>query len=43
MIKSRRRGEASVGFANQAGDRLQSVTWSVGEIDAMNQSAATAT
>ena len=34
---------ASVGIAHQAGERLGSVTQSIGEIDAMNQSVATAT
>lgn len=43
MTESQRRSEASVGIANQAGERLGSVTRSIGEIDAMNQSVATAT
>ncbi|MNP53515.1 Methyl-accepting chemotaxis protein PctC [compost metagenome] len=32
-----------MGIANQAGDRLGSVTQRIGEIDGMNQSVATAT
>ena len=43
MTESQRQSEASVGIANQAGERLGSVTQSIGEIDAMNQSVATAT
>ncbi|MCQ4260842.1 methyl-accepting chemotaxis protein [Stutzerimonas stutzeri] len=43
MTESQKRSEASVGIANQAGERLGSVTRSIGEIDAMNQSVATAT
>ena len=43
MTESQRQSEASVGIANQAGERLGSVTLSIGEIDAMNQSVATAT
>ncbi|TCD20769.1 methyl-accepting chemotaxis protein [Pseudomonas sp. IC_126] len=43
MTESQRQSEASVGIANQAGERLSSVTQSIGEIDAMNQSVATAT
>ena len=43
MTESQRQSEASVGIANQAGERLESVTRSIGEIDAMNQSVATAT
>ncbi|HCJ30024.1 MAG TPA: chemotaxis protein [Pseudomonas sp.] len=43
MTESQRQSEASVGIANQAGQRLGSVTQSIGEIDAMNQSVATAT
>jgi methyl-accepting chemotaxis protein len=35
--------ESSVGIANQAGERLGSVTQRIGEIDGMNQSVATAT
>ena len=43
MTESQRQSEASVGIANQAGERLGSVTRAIGEIDAMNQSVATAT
>ena len=43
MTESQRQSEASVDIANQAGERLGSVTRSIGEIDAMNQSVATAT
>ena len=43
MTESQRQSEASVGIANRAGERLGSVTRSIGEIDAMNQSVATAT
>ncbi len=43
MTASQRQSESSVGIANQAGERLGSVTRSIGEIDAMNQSVATAT
>jgi methyl-accepting chemotaxis protein len=43
MTESQRQSEASVGIANRAGERLGSVTQSIGEIDAMNQSVATAT
>ncbi|MEK0363262.1 methyl-accepting chemotaxis protein [Pseudomonas sp. CBC3] len=43
MTESQRQSEASVDIANQAGERLGSVTQSIGEIDAMNQSVATAT
>lgn len=43
MTESQRQSESSVGIANQAGERLGSVTQSIGEIDAMNQSVATAT
>ncbi|MCQ4318345.1 methyl-accepting chemotaxis protein [Stutzerimonas zhaodongensis] len=43
MTASQRQCESSVGIANQAGERLGSVTRSIGEIDAMNQSVATAT
>lgn len=43
MTESQRQSESSVGIANQAGERLGSVTRSIGEIDAMNQSVATAT
>jgi methyl-accepting chemotaxis protein len=43
MTESQRQSEASVDVANQAGDRLNSVTQRIGEIDGMNQSVATAT
>ncbi|HBM09578.1 methyl-accepting chemotaxis protein [Pseudomonas sp. Choline-3u-10] len=43
MTESQRQSESSVGIANQAGERLGSVTRAIGEIDAMNQSVATAT
>lgn len=43
MTESQRQSEASVEVANQAGDRLNSVTQRIGEIDGMNQSVATAT
>ncbi|MGE1176892.1 methyl-accepting chemotaxis protein [Pseudomonas sp. BW7P1] len=43
MIESQRESESSVGIANQAGERLESVTQRIGEIDGMNQSVATAT
>ncbi len=43
MTESQRQSESSVGIANQAGERLGSVTLAIGEIDAMNQSVATAT
>ncbi|WP_438361518.1 methyl-accepting chemotaxis protein, partial [Pseudomonas protegens] len=43
MTKSQRESENSVGIANQAGERLGSVTQRIGEIDGMNQSVATAT
>ncbi|WP_446730867.1 methyl-accepting chemotaxis protein [Pseudomonas sp. SST3] len=43
MTESQRQSEASVGIANRAGERLSSVTQSIGEIDAMNQSVAAAT
>ncbi|WP_218060145.1 methyl-accepting chemotaxis protein [Pseudomonas bananamidigenes] len=43
MIESQRESESSVGIANQAGERLGSVTQRIGEIDGMNQSVATAT
>ncbi|WP_417779994.1 methyl-accepting chemotaxis protein [Stutzerimonas xanthomarina] len=43
MTESQRQSESSVGIANQAGERLGSVTRSIAEIDAMNQSVATAT
>jgi len=43
MTESQRQSESSVGIADQAGERLVAVTRSIGEIDAMNQSVATAT
>ncbi|MFS1290799.1 methyl-accepting chemotaxis protein [Pseudomonas piscis] len=43
MTESQRESESSVGIANQAGERLGSVTQRIGEIDGMNQSVATAT
>jgi len=43
MTESQRESESSVGIANQAGERLASVTQRIGEIDGMNQSVATAT
>ncbi|WP_432443513.1 methyl-accepting chemotaxis protein [Pseudomonas batumici] len=43
MTDSQRQSESSVGIANQAGERLGSVTQRIGEIDGMNQSVATAT
>jgi methyl-accepting chemotaxis protein len=43
MTESQRESESSVGIANQAGERLLSVTQRIGEIDGMNQSVATAT
>ncbi|WP_439899943.1 methyl-accepting chemotaxis protein [Pseudomonas gingeri] len=43
MTDSQRQSESSVGIANQAGERLDSVTQRIGEIDGMNQSVATAT
>ncbi len=43
MTESQRYSEQSVGIANQAGERLGSVTQRIGEIDGMNQSVATAT
>ncbi|UUT19478.1 methyl-accepting chemotaxis protein [Pseudomonas sp. T8] len=43
MTESQRESESSVGIANQAGQRLGSVTQRIGEIDGMNQSVATAT
>ncbi len=43
MTESQRESENSVGIANQAGERLGSVTQRIGEIDGMNQSVATAT
>jgi methyl-accepting chemotaxis protein len=43
MTESQRYSEESVTIANQAGERLSSVTLRIGEIDGMNQSVATAT
>ncbi|WP_415842590.1 methyl-accepting chemotaxis protein [Pseudomonas reidholzensis] len=43
MNQSQQQSEQSVGIANQAGERLGSVTQRIGEIDGMNQSVATAT
>ena len=43
MTESQRYSEESVEIANQAGERLSSVTLRIGEIDGMNQSVATAT
>ncbi|WP_297839443.1 methyl-accepting chemotaxis protein [Pseudomonas sp.] len=43
MTESQRQSETSVTIANQAGDRLNSVTGRISEIDGMNQSVATAT
>jgi len=43
MNQSRQHSDHSVGIANQAGQRLGSVTQRIGEIDGMNQSVATAT
>ncbi|MGJ7473624.1 methyl-accepting chemotaxis protein [Pseudomonas fulva] len=43
MGRSQRHSQESVEIANQAGDRLGSVTLRIGEIDGMNQSVATAT
>jgi len=43
MTESQRYSEQSVEVANQAGERLGSVTLRIGEIDGMNQSVATAT
>nr|WP_249678299.1 methyl-accepting chemotaxis protein [Pseudomonas sp. PIA16] len=43
MTESQSQSEHSVGIANQAGERLSSVTVRIGEIDGMNQSVATAT
>ncbi|MCY1202452.1 Methyl-accepting chemotaxis protein PctA [compost metagenome] len=43
MTESQRYSEQSVEIANQAGQRLGSVTQRIGEIDGMNQSVATAT
>ncbi|AIR87956.1 chemotaxis protein [Pseudomonas cremoricolorata] len=43
MDQSQRHSQDSVDIANQAGERLGSVTERIGEIDGMNQSVATAT
>jgi len=43
MTESQRYSENSVVIANQAGERLGTVTARIGEIDGMNQSVATAT
>nr|WP_040263314.1 methyl-accepting chemotaxis protein [Pseudomonas massiliensis] len=43
MNESQRESDQSVIIANQAGERLASVTARIGEIDGMNQSVATAT
>ncbi|AZC20319.1 Methyl-accepting chemotaxis sensor/transducer protein [Pseudomonas sp. CMR5c] len=43
MSNSQRHSQDSVEIANQAGERLNSVTQRIGEIDGMNQSVATAT
>ncbi|MCG8296222.1 methyl-accepting chemotaxis protein [Pseudomonas entomophila] len=43
MNQSQAHSDRSVGIANQAGERLGSVTQRIGEIDGMNQSVATAT
>jgi len=43
MTESQRYSEDSVEIANQAGERLGTVTARIGEIDGMNQSVATAT
>ncbi|MVV47075.1 methyl-accepting chemotaxis protein [Pseudomonas sp. PB120] len=43
MGESQRHSQDSVSIANQAGERLSSVTQRIGEIDGMNQSVATAT
>ncbi|WP_426140848.1 methyl-accepting chemotaxis protein [Pseudomonas sp. DWP3-1-2] len=43
MSESQRHSQDSVGIANQAGERLSSVTRRIGEIDGMNQSVAAAT
>ena len=43
MEESQRHSQDSVQIANQAGERLISVTERIGEIDGMNQSVATAT
>ncbi|MFK5734235.1 methyl-accepting chemotaxis protein [Pseudomonas urmiensis] len=43
MGQSQRHSQDSMQIANQAGERLESVTVRIGEIDGMNQSVATAT
>ncbi|WP_371914702.1 methyl-accepting chemotaxis protein [Pseudomonas sp. JY-Q] len=43
MTESRRQSDESAYIADQAGERLASVTQSIAEIDAMNQSVAAAT
>ncbi|MGH8382882.1 methyl-accepting chemotaxis protein [Pseudomonas sp.] len=43
MTESQSHSQHSVGIANQAGERLGSVTQRIGEIDGMNHSVATAT
>ena len=43
MEKSQHHSQDSVQIANQAGERLSSVTQRIGDIDSMNQSVATAT
>ncbi|AIN56805.1 chemotaxis protein [Pseudomonas soli] len=43
MGQSQRHSQDSMDIANQAGERLGSVTQRIGEIDGMNQSVATAT
>ena len=43
MSESQRHSQDSVEIANLAGERLNSVTMRIGEIDGMNQSVATAT
>lgn len=43
MGDSQRHSQETVSIANQAGERLSSVTQRIGEIDGMNQSVATAT
>ena len=43
MSQSQRHSQDSVSIANQAGERLGSVTLRIGEIDGMNQAVATAT
>ncbi len=43
MDQSQRHSQDSMQIANQAGERLDSVTVRIGEIDGMNQSVATAT